>query len=218
MVDVADLSAQLGGGLSRLGIEPVAALTEPLLAYLDLLQHWNRAYNLTAIREPGEMVARHLLDSLAIAPLLPTCATRLIDVGSGAGLPGIPLAVLYPEREVHLLDSNGKKARFLFQAKTTLGLDNMEVHHTRAETFTPDNPFDAVLSRAFASLVDMVGYCAHLCGPKGIMYAMKGEWPAMEIAALPDNVTVLESHKLEVPGVKGERYLLELAAGQLARG
>ena len=218
MVDALDPSAQLDSGLSQLGIEPAAALTDPLFAYLDLLQQWNRAYNLTAIRQPGAMVARHLLDSLAIAPLLPNSAKRMIDVGSGAGLPGVPLAVLFPDRELHLLDSNGKKTRFLFQVKTTLGLDNMTVHHKRVETFTPDKPFDAVLSRAFASLKDMVAGCAHLCGPEGIMYAMKGSWPAAEIAALPVGVSVLESHRLEVPGVEGERYLLKLATCQPARG
>ena len=143
--------------------EPVSALDVSvqarLLDYLVLLHKWNRAYNLTAVRDPQQMVTRHLLDSLSIAPHVR--GQRLIDVGTGGGLPGVPLSILFPDREFHLLDSNGKKTRFLFQVKTALGLDNMAVHQARVESFE-QGPFDAVLSRAVASLEDMVTGCRHL--------------------------------------------------------
>ena len=155
-----------------------------LLDYLDLLLRWNRSYNLTAVRDPLQGVTRHLLDSLSIAPFL--VGERFIDVGTGAGLPGVPLAVLYPQREFHLLDSNGKKTRFLFQVKTALGLDNMVVHQARLETFSAGRPFDAVLSRAFASLGDMFRDCHHLLAPQGVCLAMKGACSDEELQALFD--------------------------------
>ena len=179
-----------------------------LLAYLDLLARWNKAYNLTAVRDPGRMVSRHLLDSLAIAPY--TRGQRLIDVGTGAGLPGIPLAILFPDREFHLLDSNGKKTRFLFQVKTDLRLDNMTVHHARVESFQPAVPFDAVLSRAFASLQDMLAGCHHLLAPGGRVLAMKGAYPVDELAAVSGRYDLKEVHPLTVPGLAEERHLVEI--------
>ena len=179
-----------------------------LLLYLELLLKWNRAYNLTAIREPGQMVPRHLLDSLVVGPLLK--GRRVIDVGTGAGLPGIPLAVLCPDREFHLLDSNGKKTRFLFQVKTALGLDNMTVHHARVERFSPGRVFDAVLSRAFASLQDMIAGCRHLLSPGGRFLAMKGVYPAEELAVIEDQCDVVAVHPLRVPGLAEQRHLVEL--------
>ena len=179
-----------------------------LLGYLALLSKWNRAYNLTAVRDPGEMVTRHLLDSLAIAPYL--TGRRLIDVGTGGGLPGVPMAILFPDREFHLLDSNGKKTRFLFQVKTALGLDNMTVHQARVESFHSEAPFDAVLSRAFASLEDMVSGCRHLLGEGGHFLAMKGAYPREELDAVAGECRVEAVHPLLVPGLGEQRHLVDL--------
>ena len=179
-----------------------------LLDYLALLDKWNRTYNLTAIRDPGQMIPRHLLDSLVVAPLLQ--GGRAIDVGTGAGLPGVPLAILYPEREFHLLDANGKKTRFLFQVKTALALDNMTVHHARVEKFEPEQPFDVVLSRAFASLTDMIAACRHLPSSSGRFLAMKGAYPHEELAAIEDQCHLVAVHELLVPGLEEQRHLVEL--------
>jgi 16S rRNA (guanine527-N7)-methyltransferase len=156
-----------------------------------------------------QMVTRHLLDSLAIAGHL--SGQRLIDVGTGAGLPGVPMAILFPEREFHLLDSNGKKTRFLFQVKTALGLDNMNVHQARVESFRADEPFDTVLSRAFASLQDMVRDCRHLLHPDGRFLAMKGVHPTAELEAVSRDYSVVAVYPLTVPGLDEQRHLVELA-------
>ena len=195
-------------GCDALGMKPRVAQLEALLDYVELLDRWNQAYNLTAVRDPGQMVVRHLLDSLAIAPYLQ--GQRFIDVGTGAGLPGVPLAVLYPEREFHLLDSNGKKTRFLFQVKTALGLDNMTVHHARVESFRDERAFDAVLSRAFASLEDMVEGCRHLAGDQGRFLAMKGALPEQELASVEASFEIAAVHTLNVPGLDEQRHLVEL--------
>lgn len=202
-----DPAEQLAVGMQELGLVTTAVQQEQLLAYLQLLQKWNSAYNLTAVREPSEMVTRHLLDSLAIAPWITAC--RYIDVGTGGGLPGVPLSVLFPEREFHLLDSNGKKTRFLFQVKTALGLDNMVVHQARVETFTVEMPFDGVLSRAFASLEDMLDGCRHLVAENGCLLAMKGTCPEQDIEAVCGECNV-QIHPLAVPGLAEERHLLIL--------
>jgi 16S rRNA (guanine527-N7)-methyltransferase len=210
------LRSALERGLQALSIEPGADFEDKLLEYLELLQRWNSAYNLTAVRDPLQMVYRHLLDSLACAAYIPASAQRLIDVGSGAGLPGIPLAILYPEQHYDLLDSNGKKTRFLFQVKTALGLDNITVRRERAELWEPQEKYDVVLSRAFASLVDMVKVCAHLSSDKGRFLAMKGTWPEQEIAALAGLCEVRHIHVLRVPGLEEDRHLIEL--GPLPEG
>ena len=179
-----------------------------LLTYLELLVKWNKAYNLTAVRDPSQMVTRHLLDSLAIAPHL--VGERLIDVGTGAGLPGVPMAILFPQRHFSLLDSNGKKTRFLFQVKTQLGLDNMAVIQQRVEVSAPERPYDAVLSRAFASLEDMVNGCQHLLAAGGHFLAMKGGHPELELAVLADKCSVIAVHPLEVPGLAEQRHLVDM--------
>jgi len=202
------LQAQLELGCAALGLELTAAQSEQLLAYLDLLLKWNSAYNLTAVRAPVQMVTRHLLDSLALAPHLR--GERLIDVGTGAGLPGIPLAILFPERSFSLLGSNGKKTRFLFQVKTALRLDSMQIHHARVESFQPPERYDAVLSRAFASLADMVAGCRHLLAPSGCFLAMKGTYPTQELAALDPQCRVEAVHALAIPGLDEERHLVEM--------
>jgi len=206
----------LAEGLGALSIESGCDFEDKLLAYLELLQRWNSAYNLTAVRDPLQMVYRHLLDSLAIAAYIPDSARRLIDVGTGAGLPGIPLALLYPDQHYTLLDSNGKKTRFLFQVKTALGLDNITIHRERAERWEPRKTYDVVLSRAFASLVDMLKVCAHLCSGNGCFLAMKGTWPEQEIAALAGRCDVRQIHVLRVPGLEEDRHLVEL--GPLQEG
>lgn len=203
-----DLLTQLRLGCKSLGLALESEQETKLLAYLELLTKWNKAYNLTAIRDPQQMVTRHLLDSLAIASYLR--GENVLDVGTGAGLPGIPLAILFPQRHFSLLDSNGKKTRFLFQVKTALCLDNMAVHHQRVESFQPQKPYDAVLSRAFASLSDMVAGCRHLCTSTGRFFAMKGAYPDLELAELDPACKVVAVHELEVPGLAEQRHLVEL--------
>ncbi len=206
----------LAQGCAELGVAEDAQRQAQLLAYLELLQKWNRAYNLTAIRDPLEMVRLHLLDSLAIVPHV--APGKVIDVGTGGGLPGVPLSIVHPERDIHLLDSNVKKTRFLFQVKTALGLDNMIVHHARVEEFPGAGEYDAVLSRAFASLDDMVTGCRHLLAPGGCFLAMKGVYPEAELEAVLDRCELRAVHPLRVPGLEAERHLLELvprdAAGE----
>jgi len=194
-------------GIKQLGLPVTASQQQLLLDYLQLLCKWNKAYNLTAVRDPEQMVTRHLLDSLAIAPWVQ--GQRFIDVGTGGGLPGVPLSILYPQREFHLLDSNGKKTRFLFQVKTALGLDNMVVHQARVEAFQVDQGFDGVLSRAFASLDDMLRGCRHLVNESGHLLAMKGAIAQSEIAAVEGSCEVVV-HALAVPGLAEQRHLLVL--------
>ena len=208
------LENRLQRGCDALGLQCDAGQRQQLLAYLQLLHKWNAAYNLTAVRDPEQMVTRHLLDSLAVAPYLP--AGNAIDVGTGAGLPGVPLAIVFPQRQFALLDSNGKKTRFLFQVKTALSLDNMQVHHQRVESFQPSGSYDVVLSRAYASLRDMVSSCRHLLAPGGRFLAMKGSLDPGELEQVAASCEVLAVHALAVPGLNEQRHLLELALRQVA--
>ncbi len=202
---------RLDAGIAALEIVTSPVQREALLDYLDLLARWNASYNLTAVRDPLEMVTRHLLDSLAVLPHLPEVGHRAIDVGTGGGLPGVPIAIMRSDINADLLDSNGKKTRFLFQVKTALGLDNMAVRHARAEQWIAEAPYDVVLSRAFASLSDMVNNCAHLCDGGTRILAMKGRVPKEEIQALPAQVKLVAVTPLQVPGLEEERHLVELA-------
>jgi len=195
-------------GLQELTLSLPSATEERLLAYLQLLARWNEVHNLTAIKNPLEMVTRHLLDSLAVLPYLR--GKQFIDVGTGAGIPGIVLAIACPDTEWELLDSNGKKTRFLFQVKTTLGLDNISVCHHRVEQYHPSRLFDGVVSRAFASLADMVRCCRHLLAEGGVFLAMKGQWPEQELADLTGLATLDASYPLNVPGLAEARHLLVL--------
>ena len=195
-------------GCREIGLDLTTSEHAALLAYLALLVKWNKTYNLTAVREPEAMVVRHLLDSIAIEPLVD--GQRLIDVGTGAGLPGIPLAILNPDKDVHLLDSNSKKTRFLFQVKTALGLANMTVHHQRVESYRPELLFDAVLSRAFAGLSDMVVGCRHLVARDGVFLAMKGVYPQDELAAVEGLCTIATVHPVVVPGLDEHRHLVRM--------
>lgn len=204
------LASALQQGLQALGLSLTPAQQQQLLAYLALFQQWNQAYNLSAIRQPQDMLHLHLLDSLSIAPHLQ--GQRFIDVGTGGGLPGIPLAICFPQRHFTLLDSAGKKMRFLFQVKQQLQLDNVALHNGRVEAFTANPLYDGVISRAFASLQDMVHHCAHLLQPQGLFYAMKGQWPQPELNALAPPFALAGHHRLQVPGVDAERCLILLHA------
>jgi 16S rRNA (guanine527-N7)-methyltransferase len=200
--------AALAGGAAKLGIALAPGAVEALLRYVALLIKWNAAFNLTAIRDPGEMVVKHLLDSLAILPFAKD--GRLIDVGTGAGLPGIPLAIARPSLAVTLLDSNAKKTRFCTQAALELGLRNVTVVHARAETHRADAPYDTVTSRAFAELADFLALTAALGGAATRWLAMKGAHPAAELAKLPPGFRMLAVHPLTVPGLDAERHLVEI--------
>ncbi|MEZ5523627.1 MAG: 16S rRNA (guanine(527)-N(7))-methyltransferase RsmG [Pseudomonadales bacterium] len=179
-----------------------------LIDYLGLLQKWNKAYNLTAVRDPEDMVTYHLLDSLTLAKHFQQPALSVIDVGTGAGLPGIVLAILFPEHRFTLLDSNGKKTRFLMQAKIELGLDNVDVVNSRVELFQPDGGFDIVISRAFTALDNFANITSHLCAAGGLFYAMKGKYPQQEIELLPESFKVVTIDRLLVPGLPDERHLV----------
>ncbi|WP_203299197.1 16S rRNA (guanine(527)-N(7))-methyltransferase RsmG [Marinobacter sediminum] len=197
---------QLRDGLVAMDVSLSEAQQQQLLAFLNLLNKWNRAYNLTAVRDEREMVSRQLLDSLSILPNVTT--EHLLDVGAGGGLPGIPLAIALPERRFTLLDSNGKKTRFLNQCVLELGLGNVEVIHGRAEACTPEQPFTQISSRAFTALENLVTWCGDLLANGGEFLAMKGQFPDDEVAALPAGWQVKSSHSLEVPGADGDRHLL----------
>lgn len=203
------LRQRLVSGLQAMQLALSESVVERLLAYLAMLVKWNKAYNLTAVRDPGEMVTRHLLDSLAVVPHLE--GGRIIDVGTGAGLPGIPLAIVFPEREFTLLDSNGKKTRFLVQARAELGLENVTVVHARVEAFESDQRFDCVITRAFASVADILAGSRHLLTDDGHMLAMKGEVPEKELAALAQGFCLGQTIPLRVPGLEQEqRHLLRI--------
>ncbi|MGA9852475.1 MAG: 16S rRNA (guanine(527)-N(7))-methyltransferase RsmG [Gammaproteobacteria bacterium] len=195
-------------GLAQLRLELPPDGPVKLLAFIELLAKWNSAYNLTAVREPAEMVNKHLLDSLAVAPFLHD--RKILDAGTGAGLPGIPLAVAFPERHFTLLDSNGKKTRFVTHAATTLGLKNVEVVQVRAEDYRPEEPFDTVTSRAFASLTEFLDMTAHLCAPVGRWLAMKGEPPDNELQKLPAGFRLIAVHPIRVPGLDAQRCVVEV--------
>ena len=195
-VDIVALRPELEAGLAQLSQEP--ALAGPLLDYLALLARWNATYNLTAIRDPREMLAKHLLDSLAMQPFVRGLAT-LADLGTGPGLPGIPLAIATPGLQVTLVESNGKKARFLREAVRQLKLGNVQVAESRIEAFQPGATYDAITARALATLPLILDLGGHLLGPDGRLLAMKGLVPDDEIAALPPGWGVAAIHPLRAP-------------------
>jgi len=196
-----DARALLETGLGELGLD--GSLADPLMIYLDELQKWNAAYNLTAIRNADEMVTKHLLDSLA---LLPHVGGRLLDVGAGAGLPGIPLAIANPALDVTVLDSIGKKARFMRHAVRTLGLPNVTVVESRVESFQAESPFGMIISRAFASLADFFNGTEALLAPGGQWVAMKGKLDVKELADVPARFVIRGTHRLRVPGLDEDRH------------
>jgi 16S rRNA (guanine527-N7)-methyltransferase len=201
--------AALERGLEELALGLPAQACDQLIAYVALLAKWNRSYNLTAIREPHLMVSHHLLDSLAVLPHLPLGDTgRLADAGTGAGLPGIPLALARPQWHVALVESNQKKAAFLRQATIELGMRNVEVHEGRAEAWHPASLFAVVISRAFAELTEFVAACRHLLAAGGTLAAMKGKRPEKEMKQLPPDVRCKSVVRLRTPQVDAERHLV----------
>ncbi len=195
--------------LDSAGIALTDLQKQQLIGYVNLLHKWNKAYNLTSVREPEQMLVRHILDSIVVNPHL--SGERFIDVGTGPGLPGIPLAIVRPESHFTLLDSLGKRVRFLIQVQHELGLTNIQPVQSRVEEFSGEPGFDGVISRAFASLQDMLSWCHHLpAKPNGRFYALKGVRPDDELDVLPEGVVVESVIPLQVPQLDGERHLVIL--------
>jgi len=198
--------AALQRGLDELALALPGGAREKLLTYLELLAKWNKTYNLTAIREPEKMISHHLLDSLAVLPHMPP--GTLADIGSGGGLPGIPLAIAEPERRVTLNDANHKKAAFLQQAVIELKLSNADVHVGRVQSWLPAQPFDCVITRGFAELADFISACRHLLAPGGVLAAMKGVHPQAELERLPAGTDCRDVRRLQVPLLEAQRHLV----------
>jgi 16S rRNA (guanine527-N7)-methyltransferase len=200
----------LKAALSENKFEISETIQQLFIQYLELLQRWNKAFNLTAITDIHDMIWLHIVDSLALNPYLH--GTRIIDVGTGAGLPGIPLALINPDKHFVLLDSNSKKTRFLTQAKMTLGINNIEIIHARCEDFGAKNPvpepFDSIVSRAFSSIAVMLERTQHLAADGGQFLAMKGIYPEQEIQEIPADFSVTEIHKLTIKGLAAERHVV----------
>lgn len=196
--------------LNKAGITLTDQQKQQLISYVSLLDKWNKAYNLTSVRDPQQMLIRHIMDSIVVAPYLK--GEKFIDVGTGPGLPGIPLAIVCPGASFTLLDSLGKRVRFLRQVQHELKLDNIIPVQSRVETFNDQPLFDGVISRAFASLQDMVNWCGHLpAAEQGRFYALKGVVPEDELSALPDHLRIEQVITLQVPELEGERHLVILS-------
>ena len=206
----------LASGARALGIEMDPVRAETLLKLVDELERGNAQFNLTAIRDRLGMLRKHVLDSLSLQPYLR--GARLADVGTGAGFPGLVLAIANPERRFTLIEATAKKARFVEQTVARLGLSNVLVVNSRAESYRPFELFDTVVARALSSLADFVAYAGHLCVPGGRLLAMKGKRPDDEISALPRSFRVLAVHRLSVPGLPDERHLVELVPAQRKSG
>jgi 16S rRNA (guanine527-N7)-methyltransferase len=220
-IDINACRQQLIDGLQELKVDIDARQLADLLSYLESFHKWNKAINLSSIRNPAEIITRHLLDSLVLVPYFKQYLDkhpkytaekplRLIDVGTGGGLPGMPLAIYFPNMQVTLLDSNGKKTHFLFQTALKLGLQNITIENRRVESFNPYDNFDIVISRAFASLSDMLLGTEHLLVDKGQYWAMKGVYPRAELQNCADKVEMLDAHRLKVPKCNKERHLIML--------
>ena len=205
------LKARLVAGAQELGIALDAVQAAALMRLLTELREWNTRFNLTAIREPVDMVDKHLLDSLSIQPYLH--GRRIADIGTGAGFPGLPLAVVNPRRQFTLIEATGKKVQFVRHAIETLHIENVEIVQARAETWRPRAPFDSVIARALGKLADFICVAGHLCARDGRMLAMKGREPTAEIEALPPGWRVRAVHELKVPGLAAARCVVELARG-----
>lgn len=208
-VDPAEL---LDEGLYELELEERLGGDELLMKYVTELMNWNRVYNLTSVRKPTDIVSRHILDSLTILPHLH--GERILDIGTGAGLPGIPLAIACPERDFVLLDSSSKKLRFVQQTLGILNLDNVTIEDCRVEEFQPERLFDTVICRAFSDLPEFYRYAARLCNAGGKMLAMKGVYPMTEVECLNDKTVIDEVVTLKVPGLDAERHLVIMHAAE----
>ena len=208
------LIVELDRGIEALQLGLSAEVRAKLLAYVELIHKWNRVYNLTAVREADRMLTHHVLDSLAVVPHIR--GTRLLDVGSGAGLPGIPLALAMPQSHVTLLESNHKKATFLKQATIELNLSNADVVNERVETWRAPGEFDVVISRALADLSEFVMLAGRHCAPGGALAAMKGVYPHEEIGRIPAGFEVEKTIALVVPGLEAERHLILIRRSALS--
>lgn len=206
--EVPALADRLEQGAAALGLNLAVSTRQQLLAYLDQLAKWNKAYNLSGIRDVDKMLDLHLLDSLTLVPLID--AGPVADVGTGAGLPGIPLAICHPDREFILIDSNSKKTRFIFQTAAALGLRNVSVVHARVEDYASHPQVAIVTSRAFAALRDFVGTCRHLLTEHGKFLAMKGHLAEAELGSLPVGYAVTACHPLFIPGTDLVRHAVEI--------
>lgn len=200
------LQSRLADGAAEMGIRIDEKQLQTLLTYLALLRRWNRVYNLTAVKSDTGILTRHLLDSLSVVPYLQ--GKKVVDIGSGAGLPGVPVAVACPEKQITLLDSNAKRCRFLRQVQAELNMQNVKVVQQRAEEYRPAEKFDNLLSRAFSSLQDFIACSKHLLADGGQVLAMKGVWPGEEAAELPTGFIIKNVVKLTVPGLPEQRHLV----------
>ena len=207
-MNTGQVESDLAAGLAALKVVDAEGLLPRLAAYLGLLERWNRTHNLTAVRDPVDMVPRHILDSLAVLPYLH--GKSIVDVGSGAGLPGLPLAMAQPQSRFLLLDSASKRTRFLNHVIARLDLSNVAVAQARVEDYDGKAGFDTVISRAFSSLAEFAGLSGHLCAPGGCLLAMKGRVDPAEVAALPAGWRLHQTRDLHVPGLDEERHLLEI--------
>ena len=203
---------KLAEGLAALSLDLSDHVQHQLIDFLHLLVKWNRAYNLTAVRQPEQMVARHLLDSLVIGPYIQ--GPRILDVGTGAGLPGIPLALAYPDYQFTLLDSSGKKIRFVTQAVAELGLVNVDVVQSRVEAYQPASRFDTITARAYSSIEELVKQTGHLLAEGGQYLIMKGAYPVAEVEAMPAGYHLEAIHQLQVPRLDAQRHLLVVRANK----
>jgi len=194
--------------IDQTALEVTDVQKQQLVQLVELLNKWNKAYNLTSVRDPDQMLVKHIMDSIVVSPYL--IGERFIDVGTGPGLPGLPLAILNPDKQFVLLDSLGKRLRFIRQALLELGLKNVITVQSRVEDYQPEDKFDVVLSRAFASLHDMLYWCKHLPHEKGHFLALKGQFPAQEITELDKKFEFIESISLQVPTLEGERCLVKI--------
>lgn len=203
------LTIDLQALLAKTTLEVSEQQVQLLIQYVELLHKWNKAYNLTSVRDPQQMLVKHIMDSLMVGEVLQ--GENFIDVGTGPGLPGIPLAILYPERNFVLLDSLGKRITFLRQVVFQLKLTNVQPIKARVEEYLVETPFDGVLSRAFSSLNDMVSWCSHLVTvEQGQFFALKGQYPTDELVQLPENIKLVSSHIITVPELVGERHVIVL--------
>jgi 16S rRNA (guanine527-N7)-methyltransferase len=203
-----ELLAVLKSSLKNCDLVVTSQQQQQLISYIMLMHKWNKAYNLTSVREPRQMVVKHIVDSIVVAPFLEQL--RYIDVGTGPGLPGIPLAIMCPDKQFVLLDSLGKRVRFMKQVAYELKIDNIQPVQSRVEDFVPEVKIDGVLSRAFASLKDMLHWCEHLVDSDGVFFALKGQLPVKELDELPSGFVLQDTIKLNVPGLDGERHIIKI--------
>ena len=202
------LSAQLNDYLAEVGLTATEQQKQQLVDFVGMLNKWNKAFNLTSVRDPEQMLIRHIMDSLVVSPHLK--GSRFIDVGTGPGLPGIPLAILNPDKEFVLLDSLGKRIRFQKQVQFELGINNISSVESRVEAYQPEELFDGVLSRAFASIQDMLHWCHLFPNNDGCFFALKGQLSEDEMSQLPAGFVVTDTIELNVPKLDEQRHLLRV--------